>query len=123
MSEIGLYYDEACSRPIKRDDAGLWQIEFGKLDVGASKAGVLYVKNRTIGIIEDIEIEGKSPSREGITVRVRPPQDKTSLMPLEAMKIYIHMESEEGIPSGEVLVGLEIRAMLTEEEINPNAIA
>jgi hypothetical protein len=123
MSELGLYYDEACSRAIKRDDGGLWQIEFGRLDVGEAKAGIIFIKNRTIGIIEDIEIDGKTPDKSGVRMNIRSPMNKTSLMPLESMKLYVHMESDEGIPAGEVKAGLEITAMLTEEKINPDAIA
>lgn len=122
MSEIGLYYDKECVRPVERDDTGIWQIEFGKIDVGDQKAGVLFLKNRTIGIIEDIDIEPGRPDRQGVEVMIRRDDpNKYSLMPLESMKFYMHILTEKGIDAGKVKTGLRITAMLTEEELHSEA--
>ena len=124
MSELGLYYNKECTTPVKRDEDDVWQINFGKVDVGSAKAGVLWLKNRTIGVVESIEVKAGKPNRRGVESIVRPEDPtKTSLQPLEVMKLYLHLKTEEGIPAGSVKTGLTVTAMLTEEEISPDEIA
>ena len=123
MSELGLYYDKECIRPVEKDDAGLWQIEFGKIDVGDQKAGVLYLKNRTIGQIEDIDFDVGRSDREGVEFLIRPENpNKSSLMPLESMKFYMHILTDRGVKVGKIKTPLRISATLTEEEIDSRAL-
>ena len=119
-SYIGLYADKELTIPVPRkmvDDKRMWALDFGHLDAGEDRTFAFFLENQSLGTIHDLEINVITiKEKKGVHVEVY--RGSVSRLGVTGIhEFYVHWTISEDVRAGRCWANLEIKGMITEEEV------
>jgi len=116
---LPLFYDAEGARPVPfRYVDGMIVYEpmkFNSLDDGESAESSFYLKNASMGVVEDLEVKVEQVDGEGVSVAL------TSVPVIERLAVQevywgkLRWEAEKGARAGPRLARVSVELMLTKE--------
>lgn len=116
---LPLYRDAECLQAVPyREEGGRILYEamaFTKLDGGESAVSDFYIRNASMGVVEDLSIEVESVNVEEVSVELASPSPVSRLAVKDVYHGMLRWTALEGVSAGPCLARIKVEGMLTQE--------
>lgn len=118
---IGYYFDKECTAPIPKNTQGKNEIDFGRLRAGFGLTRDIYIRNESVGDIEEfiVEVSGvlnrRGEKPVGVEVTARPDREADVVNPREVVHYSLAVAASDVARAGRVFAEVVVRGLLTEE--------
>ena len=116
---LPLYYDAECIRPVPysiENGQVLYEaMSFKKLDGGTQGISQFYIRNTSMGAIEDLLIHVESVNKDDVSVTLVSPSVVNALASREVYRGRLRWEAKRGGKAGQCQCRIVVSGMLTQE--------
>lgn len=116
--EISFFLDAACKRPFPTQDVDGKEtvlLDFGNVDEGQTVKRDFYIRNNTMGALEDLEVNIVDPQIPNIKFQLASPGKTRALASLEAYHGIVQVTAEQGVKAGPKQIGFAVSGYITTE--------
>lgn len=119
INPLPLFYDVEGKRPVPyaiEDNKVTYEaMMFSSLDEGEEAVTHFYVRNASMGVIEDFVVEVKGVDKESVTVELTSASDIQRMAVLEMYEGTLLWRALEGVKAGSCMAHVAVEGMLTQE--------
>ena len=115
---LPLYYDAECRLPVPysivQGQVIYESMNFTRLDGGQEAESSFYIRNTSMGAIEDLMIHVESVNRDDVSVQLISPNVVKALASREICRCRLRWQSRVGGEAGECQARIVVSGMLTQ---------
>lgn len=116
---LPLFYDAEGKNPVPyrfvNNRVEYEVMKFPSLDEGQAATTRFYVRNASMGVIEDFTVEVESVNKPDVTVQLTSVSSIQRMAVKETYHGSLHWVAKEGVPAGPCLARISVEGMLTQE--------
>ncbi len=112
------WYDEQCQQPVTKrvvNDEEVYFLEFGNVDEGESVQKHFYIRNDTMGNLEQFTVKVQDPQVDQFSVQLASPPSVPSVGSRDKYHGIVECSAAQGIQAGSREVGISVDYMITVE--------